>query len=156
MVTDYGRPTWDDTWIRMAVQMGMRSRCSRAQVGAIIVTADNRVASCAYNGPPRGLEVEGQCDQWCPRAMGQTDLSSDYSACESIHAEENAIARADYSQIQGGTIYVSHSSCINCARLIANAGIARLIHRVTDADAHREPDKVEAYLRKIGIEVERG
>lgn len=155
MTTDY-RPSWDATWMRVALAVELRSRCSRAQVGAVIVTHDNRVVSSSYNGPPRGLEVTGQCDNWCPRAMGDAPLTADYSACESVHAEENAIARADYSMSQGGTIYVTRSTCINCARLIANAGIGRLVHKVTERDEHRDPEGVEVYLRKIGVEVVRG
>jgi dCMP deaminase len=142
--------------MKVAVDLGFRSRCVRAQVGAVVVTTDNRVASVGYNGPAAGRKVVGGCDGWCPRAMGLDDLGTDYSACESIHAETNALLRADFTQIEGGTIYVSHASCINCSRLVANSGIARLVHRVTDRDAHREPDKVEQYLRESGIEVSRG
>jgi dCMP deaminase len=150
------RPTWDQVWLKVALQIGPRSRCSRAQVGAVIVTHDNRVAALSYNGPPRGLEVSGSCDHWCPRAMGDAPIGADYSACDAIHAEANAITRADFTDIQNGTIYVTHSTCINCAQLVGNSGISRLVHRVTDADAHRNPEKVESYLRKIGIEVSRG
>ena len=135
--------------------MGRRSRCARAQVGAVIVTSDNRVASQSYNGPAKGQLLTGDCTNWCPRAMGKTDLSSDYGACSTIHAEANALVRADFSEIQGGTIYVSHSSCINCAKLIANSGLRKLVHRVTDADAHRNPEQVERYLRDCGISVVR-
>lgn len=85
--------------------------------------------------------------------MGLTDLSSDYGKCEAIHAEANALVRADFTQIQGGTIYVSHSSCINCAKLVANSGLVRLVHHVSEADLHRNPDEVEEYLSSSGIEV---
>lgn len=149
------RPSWTDTWIQVAQIMGRRSRCARAQVGAVIVTRDNRVASQSYNGPAKGLLLSGDCTNWCPRAMGKTDLSSDYGACSTIHAEANALLRADYSMIQGGTIYVSHSSCINCAKLVANSGLSTLVHRVTEADAHRNPDAVEKYLRDAGMKVVR-
>lgn len=156
MNDDAFRPSWDQVWMNVALQIGPRSRCSRAQVGAIVVTHDNRVASASYNGPPKGLNVSGSCDHWCARAMGETDLSADYSSCDSIHAESNAIARANFTEIQGGTIYVTHASCINCAKLVGNSGIVRLVHRVTDADAHRQPERVEDYLRQIGVEVQRG
>jgi len=137
----------------MARSIGHRSRCDRAQVGAVIVTADNRIASTGYNGPPQGLPVTGSCSGWCPRAMGLTDLSADYSACESLHAEDNALLRADFTEIRGGTIYVSRAICIICARRIANSGLRQAIHRVTDSDLHRDPDKVEAYLTQVGIAV---
>jgi dCMP deaminase len=155
MTEDPFRASWDDVWVRVAIDIGMRSRCVRAQVGAVVVTADNRVAATGYNGPAAGRKVTGGCDGWCPRAMGRDDLGSDYSACESIHAETNALLRANFTEIAGGTIYVSHASCINCSRLVANSGLVRLVHRVTKHDAHREPDKVEHYLREVGIEVAR-
>jgi len=85
--------------------------------------------------------------------MGLTDLSADYSACESLHAEDNALLRADFTEIRGGTIYVSRAICIICARRIANSGLRQAIHRVTDSDLHRDPDKVEAYLTQVGIAV---
>lgn len=149
------RPSWQGTWMPVAEILGQRSRCARAQVGAVIVTRDNRVASVGYNGPAKGLMLRGDCRNWCPRAMGKTDLSADYGACSTIHAEANALLRADYTQIQGGTIYVSHSSCINCAKLVANSGLKKLVHKVTDADAHRNPDEVETYLRQTGVEAVR-
>lgn len=149
------RPSWEDTWSEVARIMGHRSRCDRAKVGAVVVTRDNRVAAQAYNGPAAGLMLRGTCSNWCPRAMGKTNLSADYGACSTIHAEANALIRADFTDIQGGTIYVSHSSCINCAKLVANSGLAKLVHRVTEADAHRNPDEVEEYLRSAGLEVHR-
>ena len=149
------RQSWDVTWQQMAEIFGQRSRCARAKVGAVVVTRDNRVASIGYNGPARGLMLTGDCTNWCPRAMGKTDLTSDYSACATIHAEANALVRADYSQIQGGAIFVSHSSCMDCAKLIANSGVEWLVHKVTEADAHRNPDQVEEYLRSAGLKVKR-
>lgn len=149
------RPSWDDTWIKVAETIGQRSRCSRAKVGAVIVTADNRIASTGYNGPPAGLPVQGSCSGWCPRAMGMTDLSADYSACESLHAEDNALLRADFTEIRGGAIYVSRAICIICARRIANSGLKTVIHRVIDEDMHRNPDKVEKYLIDLGLFVAR-
>jgi dCMP deaminase len=149
------RPSWDATWLQVAMIMGNRSQCARAQVGAVVVTSDNRVASQSYNGPPANLRLEGDCTNWCPRAMGMTDLSADYGSCSSIHAEANALIRANFTEIQGGTIYVSHASCINCAKQVANSGLVKLVHRVTDADLHRKPDEVEEYLRAAGLKVVR-
>lgn len=149
------RPSWDATWMAVARTIGRRSQCSRAQVGAVVVTADNRVASVSYNGAARGLKTQGSCINWCPRAQGKTEISADYGACPAIHAEANALLRADWTQIQGGTIYVSHSSCINCAKLISNSGLARLMHFIDDEAEQRHPDEVEAYLHRAGIQVER-
>lgn len=119
------------------------------------MTGDNRVASTGYNGPARGQDAVGPCTNWCPRAQGKTDITADYGACPAIHAEANALLRADWTQIQGGTIYVSHSSCINCAKLVANSGLRRLVHFIDDKAEDRNPDEVEAYLRRAGMSVER-
>lgn len=134
--------------------LARRSRCCRAQVGAVVVTADNRVNAASYNGPARGDDVKGDCSNWCPR-MQNDEHGSDYGTCRSIHAEMNAIARSDWSEVQGATIYVTGSMCINCAKAVANSGIVRVVHRVTTDRAYRLPESVEEYLRSVGIDVER-
>lgn len=139
----------------VARTIGRRSWCTRAQVGAVVVTADNRVASTSYNGPAAGLGLSGPCTEWCPRGKGEVTANADYGSCATIHAEANGLLRANFTDIQGGTIYVSHSSCINCAKLVANSGLARLVHHVTEADMHRNPDQVEKYLRSAGLVVDR-
>lgn len=146
------RATWDETWLRVAVLLGQRSQCVRAQVGAVIVTADNRVDSTSYNGPVGGLELEGACDQWCERAI-TGDTSPDYSKCQTIHAEANALTRANHERIQGGTIYVSTSPCINCAKMIGNAGLTRVVYRETEGDGYRNPVVMRTLLESAGLTV---
>lgn len=148
------RITWDETWMGVAVLLGQRSQCVRAQVGAVIVTADNRVDSTSYNGPVGGLKLEGSCDRWCQRAI-TGDTSSDYSTCQTIHAEANALLRAHHERIQGGTIYISTSPCINCARLIGNSGLTRVVYRVTDGDDYRQPQRSEMLFIEAGMVVAR-
>lgn len=116
----------------------------------MIVTHDNRVASFSYNGPPSGMRVEGSCLNWCPRAQAETS-SADYSSCPAVHAEANAIIRADYNDIADGTIYVTSAMCINCAKIIANSGLTRVVHVVSAADAPRHPDQVEKFLQDSGL-----
>lgn len=147
---DDPRPTWDQTWLSAASAIAFRSLCDRRQVGAVIVTQDNRVASFSYNGPPSGMDVEGSCLNWCPRAQAQSS-SADYSACPAVHAEANAIIRADFNDIAGGTIYVTSAMCINCAKIIANSGLQRVVHVVATEDAHRHPDEVEKFLQASGL-----
>lgn len=151
---DDGRPSWDQVWLTVASAIALRSRCDRRQVGAVVVTRDNRVASVSYNGPPRNLAVSGTCSSWCERAMSG-DTGPAYDRCEMIHAEANALLRAAWAEIQGGTIYVSAASCVNCARLVANSGLARVVHVVTEADLHRDPDAVEELLRANELSVQR-
>lgn len=146
------RPSWDETWLRVAVLLGQRSQCVRAQVGAVIVTADNRIDSTGYNGPVAGLELEGSCDQWCERAI-TGDTSPDYSRCQTIHAEANALIRASHERIRGGTIYVSTSPCLNCAKMIGNAGLTRVVFRRTEGVDYRRPRQMATFLEDAGVTV---
>lgn len=148
------RPTWDMTWLAIAQTMAYRSRCDKRQVGAVIVTRDNRVAQLSYNGPARGQRLDGTCHNWCPRMQGY-ETSGDYSRCASIHAEANGLLRANALDIVHGTIYVSSACCMDCAKLIANSGLKRVVHVVSSEDEYRDPDSVEDYLRQCGLTVQR-
>lgn len=148
------RPTWDETWLAVADAIAARSHCERAKVGAVIVTADNRVASVSYNDPPPG-EASGDeaCGAYCPRAQGGPTVP--YSACKTIHAEMNGLLRSNFTEIRGGTIYVSSSVCGDCVKVISGSGLRRVVHRVTQDHAHRNPEAVELYLTGHGLEVTR-
>lgn len=120
------RPSWDETWLRVAEAVAERSRCDRRKVGAVIVTKDNRPVSTGYNGPPAGLKVTGSCTGFCPRAA---DKAPTYDNCVAIHAEANALLFAARGQYEGGTMYVNHLCCYDCSKLIANSGLARVVIR---------------------------
>src|SRR5262245_48639918 len=114
----------------MADIVARRSRCVRSQVGCIIVTPDNRVAAASYNGPPAAMKVRGMCDHWCPRGRSGDAPASDYDNCVSSHAEMNAIARADRSAYLGGVMYTTRVPCWDCAKVIANSGVHRVVCRI--------------------------
>lgn len=133
--------------------MSRRSRCVRAQIGAVIVSSNNRIASTGYNGPAATFPEQGPCSNFCPRAMGTAPLDNTYDTCPSIHAEENAIAYVDRSRIEGGTIFVTGASCMRCAKLISNSGITCVVMRINPGEGHRRPDEVIAYLEKCGLKV---
>lgn len=147
------RPTWHETWLTVADTIAKRSRCSRAQMGAVIVSKDNHVISTGYNGPAATWPESGPCINWCERAQGATSLGKEYAGCPAIHAEANALLYVDRSQSIGSTIYIVSPPCDACAKLISNSGVSRVVCRISEADSHREPDKVIEYLRKCGIEV---
>lgn len=130
-----------------------RSLCSRAQVGCVVVTSDNRIEAATYNGPSPQFQHFGlQCEHWCQRQMtGATDPS--YSNCPASHAEANAIARSDWTRLNDATLYVSGAICITCAKLITQTGIAVVYHHVRADETHRNPELVERYLRDMMIEV---
>ena len=150
----FSRPTWDKTWMDVAITVARRSMCSRAQVGAVVVSSNQRISATGYNGAAANLPVEGKCINWCPRAQGLTTLDSNYESCPSIHAEANAILYVDRSRIENGTIYITGAPCMQCAKLISNSGLSRVVAIIRLIDAHRNPDQVFDYLRKCGIEVE--
>ena len=147
------RPSWDTTWMTIADTIACRSRCSRAQIGAVIVSANQRIASTGYNGPAATLEVEGDCINLCPRAQGVTPLDNVYDTCPSIHAEANALMYVDRSRIEGGTIYITDVACLQCAKLVSNSGVRRVVMRVSSTAAHRKPEATIEYLKNCNIEV---
>ena len=153
------RPNWDETWLSVARTIARRSLCSRDKVGAVIVSATNRLLETAYNGPPAGFNTDGQqCSQWCPRGrttpspVMQT-LSPDYFDCPALHAEANALMRGDRVAREGGTIYVTSHVCMGCAKLIANSGLSDVVIAAQHDGAHREPEKVYRFLDQCGISV---
>lgn len=120
------RATWDETWEDVAGTIKWRSLCSKAKVGAVITDSDNRIVSTGYNGPPAEfVHTDLPCKHWCPRGADQ-DAGTVYP-CYSVHAEANALLAGNRSTWQGGTMYVTKHPCLECAKLIANSGLARIV-----------------------------
>lgn len=149
------RPTWARTWLAAARQVAKRSLCENSQVAAFVVSADNAFQWVGYNGPPRGFKTDDKtCSHWCPRAMSAKGSgTADYSACESLHAEDNVLLKADPTLRAGGAIYITRAPCINCARKIANSGLAVVAFEVVEEDDPIRTDKTVQYLLACGLEV---
>lgn len=147
-------PTWDEIWMQVANVVSQRSRCSRANIGAVIVDKNQRICATGYNGAAANYPTDGMCLNWCERAQGKTDLTSAYEGCPSIHAEANALLYVDRSAVEGGTIYITGAPCMQCAKLISNSGISRVVTVVKESDSHRNPEIVLHYLERCGILVE--
>jgi deoxycytidylate deaminase len=216
------RPTWDQTWMKMARQIAKRSLCDRDQVGAVIASETNRVVASGYNGPPAKFDHQGKtCLAWCPRSRDMrgingyeyrydatqthqlTEWSHDYDGnmvlviddimtyrigpenqkdlgplmescgwvpilnptddkttsdqtCPSLHAEANALSVCDREQREGGTIYITSYPCYDCAKLIANSGLHRVVYRMTKRGSERRErattDSID-FLRECYLEV---
>lgn len=147
---------WDTTWMNIAHVMTRRSGCGLTQVGAVVVDRHNRIVATGYNGPPTGWV--GVCtargNMGCARYQNaERGRPSSYGNCISIHAEANALLFCDRKDREGGTIYVTCACCWDCAKLVANSGLARVVMIETDADLHREPAKSRAFLKQSGLEV---
>ena len=125
----------DKRYLRMAGIWAENSYCQRRKVGAIIVK-DKMIISDGYNGTPAGFE------NVCEDSNG---LTKPYV----LHAEANAItkvARSNNSS-DGSTLYVTASPCMECAKLIIQAGIRRVVFN----DLYRLADVIEL-MRRAGIE----
>lgn len=149
------RPSWNEVWMQVAAVIGERSRCDGRQIGAVIVSEDNAYSVVGYNGPPADYPIGhwSTCKSWCPRAQtGEKGVS--YDNCISIHAEANALMKADHSMIQRGTLFVTSAACWNCGKLIANSGIKRVVMHVSQEDKHRDPERTIKFLRDSQIHVE--
>lgn len=126
---------YDLRYLEMARVWAKNSYCKRRQVGALIVK-DKMIISDGYNGTPSGFE--NICED-------ENGITKPYV----LHAEANAISKVAKSgnNSEGATLYVTASPCIECAKLIIQAGIKRVVY----LDEYRILDGVDL-LRRAGIE----
>ena len=127
---------FDDKYIQMASIWAQNSYCKRRQVGALLVR-DRMIISDGYNGTPSGFENICETDD---------NVTKPYV----LHAEANAITKIARSNnnSEGATLYVTASPCIECAKLIIQSGIRRVVY----GEKYRLTDGIEL-LERAGIEV---
>ncbi len=132
----------DKRYLRMARIWAENSYCKRRQVGAIIVK-DKMIISDGYNGTPAGFE--NICED-------ENGLTKPYV----LHAEANAITKVAHSNnsSEGSTLYVTASPCLECAKLIIQSGIKRVVfnelYRITDGIDLLERAGIECkYIEKL-------
>lgn len=129
---------YDTAYLRMALEWAKLSRCTRKQVGALIVN-DGMIISDGYNGTPTGFPND------CEDEQGLTHWYV-------LHAEANAIMKVARStnNARGATLYLTHSPCKECSKLILQAGIKRLVY----LDAYKDPSGLEL-LKEGGLLITR-
>ena len=131
------RPKWDDIWMSLTTHIAQRSRDPRLKVGSVIVTEDNTtVLAIGYNGDEQG--GNNQPDSLEPGKSGF------------IHAEANALIKMNFGDHRNKKIYLTHSPCPVCARMIVNAGIKKVIY----CDEYRDTKGLQI-LTKLGVIVEK-
>jgi len=122
------RPSWDQYFLTITRQVAERSTCNRAKVGAVIVR-DRSILATGYNGSPAGLP---HCTEvGCLIYSSTTPSGETEENCfRTIHAEINAIAQAARNgvSIQGADIYITHTPCIHCLKVLINTGIRRIYY----------------------------
>ena len=127
------RPSWDQIWSDFSKLISERSYDPRTKVGAVVVTEDNtQVLSIGYNGNHRG--GANSVDSAEPGLSGL------------IHAEINALVKMDYNNPKRKVMYVTHSPCLACAKLIINANI----HEVKYLEEYRDTSGIEL-LKNFGV-----
>lgn len=135
----------DDYYLGIAKAVCKRSTCLRRRYGCVIVKNDEIIAT-GYNGAPRG--AVNCCDTGECMREGMEHNSGDYSECHSVHAEQNALISASRRDMIGATLYLfgeerrysrvnqrffdwreitDATPCPICSRMIANAGIERIV-----------------------------
>jgi dCMP deaminase len=131
------RASWDEYFMKIAVQAATRATCDRKHVGAVIVR-DKAILSTGYNGSIRGLP---HCDD-----AGHM-MENDHCVA-TVHAEANAIIQAakNGTGIDGADIYVTASPCWNCFKLIANSGIKRIVF----LEFYRD-ERIMSVAKQVGI-----
>lgn len=137
MANEHSKQTkLDLRYLRMARIWAENSYCKRRQVGALVVK-DKMIISDGYNGTPSGFE--NVCED--------NNVTKPYV----LHAEANAITKLARSSnnSEGSTLYVTASPCIECAKLIIQSGIKRVVY----AEKYRLDDGIKL-MQRAGIKVE--
>jgi dCMP deaminase len=129
---------YDTAYMRMAAEWSKLSHCTRKKVGALIVK-EGMIISDGYNGTPTGFPND------CEDANGLT-------LWYVLHAEANAIMKVARStnNALGATLYLTHSPCKECSKLILQAGIKRLVY----LDAYKDASGLDL-LANGGVQVQR-
>lgn len=129
------RPSWDEYFMDIARLVSSRSTCMRRQVGAVMVKSKHVLAT-GYNGTPSGIT---HCSETgCLRDQLKVPSGERHELCRGLHAEQNAIIQAARHgiDINGATLYCTHSPCIICSKMLINAGIKQIVY------IHGYPDQM--------------
>ena len=144
------RPSWHQYFLTITRQVAERSTCTRAKVGAVIVR-DKNILATGYNGAPAGLP---HCTEvGCLVYTSRTPAGELEENCfRTIHAEINAIAQAakNGAGIRDADIYITHTPCIHCLKVLINTGIRRIFYE-HDYKTHT----LSEILRHSGVHLER-
>jgi len=127
---------YDKAYLRLAESWAKLSQCNRKQVGAIIVK-DEIIISDGFNGTPAGF------DNCCENDEGLTHWYV-------LHAEANAILKVAKStnNCKGATLYLTHSPCRDCSKLVLQSGIKRVVYK----EAYKDPSGID-FLGNAGVEM---
>ena len=142
------RPDIDEYFLKIASVVAERSTCLRHHVGAVAVR-DKHILATGYNGAAAGLK---DClELGCLGDEMNIESGTRHEICRAIHAEQNIIIQAALHGVtlEGATVYVTHSPCVLCAKMLVNARIKRFVTFGSYAD-----DSFLDLFKEAGIEFE--
>jgi len=142
------RPDIDEYFLKVASVVAERSTCLRHHVGAVAVR-DKHILATGYNGAAAGLK---DClELGCLRDEMKIESGTRHEICRAIHAEQNIIIQAALHgvSLEAATVYVTHSPCVLCAKMLVNAKIKRFVTFGSYAD-----DSFKDLFQEAGIEFE--
>ncbi len=142
------RPDTDEYFLKIASVVAERSTCRRHHIGAVAVR-DKHILTTGYNGAPSGLK---DClELGCLRDEMNIPSGERHEICRGIHAEQNVIIQAALHGInlEGSTIYCTHTPCVLCAKMLVNAKIKRFV-----SFGKYNDDTFTDLFREAGIEVD--
>ncbi|MDO8499044.1 MAG: cytidine/deoxycytidylate deaminase family protein [bacterium] len=149
MTEPYIRPSWDEYFMEIARAVSKRATCDRGR-GGCVIAKDKQMLVTGYVGSPKGLP---HCDDVGHQMKTTTheDGSQTQHCTRTVHMEQNAICQAAKLgvAIDGATFYIKMTPCYTCAKMIANAGIKRI---VCEKKYHAGSDSEEVF-RVAGIEI---
>lgn len=137
--------SWDEYFMGVAALSGMRSKDPNSQVGACIVSSDNKILSMGYNGLPRGCS-----DDNFPWAREGQMLETKYPFV--VHSELNAILNYRGGSLENTKIYVTLFPCNECAKAIIQAGIKTVVYDSDKYDGTPANQASKRLLTEAGIE----
>ena len=137
-------------YMNVAKEFAALSQSRKLNVGAILVK-DNRILSVGYNGTPVGWDND--CEDKVVEEGQYEAVISYKTKPEVIHAESNCITKvaASTESSVGSEMFTTHTPCIDCAKLIHQAGISKVY---IDTEYHAGRGKGEDFLKQSGVEVE--
>ncbi len=131
--------SWDEYFMGVARLSGMRSKDPNSQVGACIVSQDNKILSMGYNGFPMGCS-----DDEFPWARSGDEIDTKYLYV--VHSELNAILNYRGGSLEGAKLYVSLFPCNECAKAIIQSGIKTVVY---DDDKYHDLPSTVASRRML-------
>lgn len=144
------RPSWDVYFMNISREVAKRATCDRGKSGAIIVK-EKKIMATGYVGSPVGLP---HCDEagHLMKKVLEDDGTKRIHCVRTTHAEANAIAQSAKHgvSIDGATIYVRMEPCLDCAKLIINSGIKRVVCE----KKYHGAKQTRTYFKQAGVQLD--